>query len=122
MPNTRRAAFLDDTILEINGRRIRISSDVAYALIHSGGEPCEVVVLRDGQTVTLSGVRFPIDEQTGTAVMDFYVYRAPFTVAGVLHEAFFRCVTMMREIYWSIGGGGLHQRPVRPCGDHTGHQ
>ena len=92
------------TILEINGRRIRISSDVAYALIHSGGEPCEVVVLRDGQTVTLSGVRFPIDEQTGTAVMDFYVYRAPFTVAGVLHEAFFRCVTMMREIYWSIGG------------------
>ena len=47
----------------------------------------------------LSGVRFPIDEQTGTAVMDFYVYRAPFTVAGVLHEAFFRCVTMMREIY-----------------------
>ncbi len=95
---------IDDTILEINGRRIRISSDVAYALIHSGGEPCEVVVLRDGQTVTLSGVRFPIDEQTGTAVMDFYVYRAPFTVAGVLHEAFFRCVTMMREIYWSIGG------------------
>ena len=95
---------IDDTILEINGRRIRISTDVAYALIHSQGEPCDILVQRDGETVALSGVSFPVDEQTGSAVIDFYFYRAPFTPATVLHEAFFRCVTMMREIYWSLGG------------------
>ena len=93
-----------DTILKIDNRRIHISTDVVYALIHGAGEPCEVLVERDGSTVQLSNVTFPMDETDSYYVVDFYFYRAPFNPLTIVHEAFFRCVTMMREVYWSLGG------------------
>ena len=93
-----------DNIVKINNRRIHIGTDVVYALIHSEGKPCDVVVQREGRSVRLQNVVFPLDETGSYYVVDFFCYRAPFNPLTVFHEAFFRCITMRREIYWSLGG------------------
>ncbi|MBQ6059074.1 MAG: site-2 protease family protein [Clostridia bacterium] len=103
-----------DQILEINGRRIRITIDTVYALYHSGGAPCEVTVLRNGERQVLRKVSFPLDE-SGVPRLDFYFQRAPFHPGTILHEALFRCITLTREIYSSLGEiftGGLSIRDL----------
>ena len=91
-----------DTIVKVNGRRIHISSDLVYTLLDAGEEPVELTVRRGGQTVLLQGVRFPTD--SGQQLPDFYCTRAPFNPLTIVREAFFRCTTIMREVYGAFAG------------------
>jgi len=60
-------------------------------------------VERDGTPLTIEEVSFPVGSN-GAFELDFLFLRDSFTPLTVLHEGFFRCLTIMREVYWSLGG------------------
>ncbi len=66
-----------DTILSINGRRVRMDSDMAMEMQNDADGVLQMVVLRDEQKVTLDAVKFELkhDEETGRnyLVYDFVV-------------------------------------------------
>lgn len=93
-----------DTILEINGKKIRVYYDMAYYLTTMGNEPVDLVVERDGKEVELKGVCFPVDEMDGIKYgsMDFIVYRKDKTFANVCYEAFWQPVSTIRTTVQGI--------------------
>ncbi len=66
-----------DTILSINGRRVRMDSDMAMEMQNDDDGVLQMVVRRGEQKVTLDGVKFELkyDEETGRnfLVYDFVV-------------------------------------------------
>ncbi len=66
-----------DTILSINGRRVRMDSDMAMEMQNDEDGVLQMVVRRDEKKVTLDGVKFELkyDEETGRnfLVYDFVV-------------------------------------------------
>ncbi len=66
-----------DTILSINGRRVRMDSDMAMEMQNDADGVLQMVVDRDGEKVTLDSVKFQLkqDEETGRnyLVYDFVV-------------------------------------------------
>jgi len=48
-----------DSILKINGKKINIYDDIFYALMREGKDPVDVTVVREGERLVVSGVKFP---------------------------------------------------------------
>ncbi len=86
-----------DEIIKVGGRRINIYYDLSYEITSHGNEPVDIVVIRDGETVTLEDVRFPTsDEKSGVfGVMDFKVYVKQKTFSSVIHEAIFQSASIV---------------------------
>ncbi|MBQ3077840.1 MAG: site-2 protease family protein [Clostridia bacterium] len=101
--SSRSGLMVGDVITAVNGRSVHITTDVIYALLHAGDDPCTIEVERDGQKLTLSNVAFPVGSG-GYYELDFLFRRGSFHPLSILHEGFFRCLTIMREVYWSLGG------------------
>lgn len=49
----------NDVILEIDGSRVRVYNDLSYLVALRGKDPLDVLVLRDGEEILVSGVAFP---------------------------------------------------------------
>jgi len=60
---------LDDTIISIDGQRVRIFAELNYAVNRRGTSPVDVVVLRDGEEFTLYNVVFSIVTADNTEVV-----------------------------------------------------
>ncbi len=93
-----------DTILKVNNSNINVSTDVAFTLLRTGGEPVELTVLRDGKKVVLSGVQFPSETEQGQtySYVDFYFLREAKTVFSVARQSFFKCISVTRAIWGSL--------------------
>ena len=95
-----------DKIVSIEGEQIHISSDIVYSLMRSEGRPLDLVVVRDGETLTLSDIAFPTYEDQGVTFSypDFYCTRLSVNPLTVARESVFRCYAIVREVYTSIMG------------------
>ncbi|HWP79876.1 MAG TPA: site-2 protease family protein [Candidatus Acidoferrum sp.] len=95
-----------DKIVAIEGEKIRISSDIVYSLMRSGGRPLDLVVLREGETFTLSDIAFPtyVDQGVTFSYPDFYCTRLSVNPLTVARESIFRCYAIVREVYTSVVG------------------
>lgn len=82
----------EDEIVEINGKTIHCYNELSYKIVSDGLEPLEIVVIRNGERVALSGVSFATETEKGivTGAQDFYVYRKPYTFGNVLYESFWQ--------------------------------
>jgi len=94
----------DDTILEINGKKVHVFYDLSYKISRYGVNPVDITVLRNGKTVTLSDVVFPTIVEQGVefAQRDFGVYRAEKNIGTVLKTTFFQSVYTVRMVYDSL--------------------
>ena len=54
-----------DEILEIDGKRVKISDEVTYEIMRRGDEPIDVLVLRNGEELLIEDVSFPTEETQG---------------------------------------------------------
>ena len=81
----------DDIILSVNGRRCVVSGDISYELSRTENYQADFVVRRNGQKVTLNGVKFDkkTDPATGEEYMSlgFIVYGLKKTPLRVMKEA-----------------------------------
>ncbi len=57
--------MVGDTIVKIGDEKVKYSSDLVYAILDECVEPVDVVVEREGQSVTVENVVFPTFEEQG---------------------------------------------------------
>lgn len=93
-----------DEILSVGDMRVHTYSELRYAILHEGIEPVDVVVLRGGEKVTLTGVVFPTAMAEGILFgqMDFGIALAEKTVGKVLKHTWFHAVSTVRMIWDSL--------------------
>ena len=96
--------MIDDTILRVEGRRVRIPDQLSYEIMRHGDEPVDLVVLRDGREITLEDVVFPTAEEQGQTfgVMDFKVYREEKGFFKVIGYSFTKAFLIVRMCWESI--------------------
>ncbi len=93
-----------DTIVSIDGKRVRFADELSYEVMRRGHEPVDVVVLRDGQEVLLANFVFPtVTEQGQTFGMtDFVVYGTEPTVGSVLGYGIRKATLTVRMCWESL--------------------
>lgn len=118
LPSTTVAEFADaapshfsglevgDRIISVDGTRVHTGYDLSYEIMFNAYKPVDIVVERNGQTVTVPDVRFPSGVEDGIELgsMDFQVYAAPKSVGAVLKTTFWRSVSSIKMVFDSIGG------------------
>ncbi len=93
-----------DTIVKVNWVPVHTGNELAYEITHQGEESVELTVMRDGERIVLSDVRFPTVTESGVTFgqMDFQVYEAPKTFFNVIKHGFFRSFSTAKLIWDSL--------------------
>lgn len=93
-----------DTIVEIDGKRVRVYSDMSYQISRLGIEPISVLVERGGKDVLVEDVVFPMfsDKNVLFGEGDFRVMRKEKTFGNVLYEAFYQSVATLKMTVSSV--------------------
>lgn len=93
-----------DTILRVNGKKVHISDQLLYRIMHDGTEPVELLVRRGDQELTLT-VTFPTITESGQMFgdADFTVYaEADHGLATTAKHAFHKSVYVVSMIWESL--------------------
>ena len=93
-----------DVILSVDGRRVHIGAELDYEIMRRGIRPVEVRVLRDGEEVTLSDVKFPTFIEDGQLMggRDFYLTEDDTGFFGIFRQAFYRSTMTVRMVWESF--------------------
>ncbi len=93
-----------DEILQIDGTRVHIATDLVYTIMHDARDPVDVTVRRNGEIVVLQDVRFPQYVEAGHVYgdRDFYLYAVEKTPAEVLKQAFWQSANTVKMIWQSL--------------------
>ncbi len=95
-----------DKIIEVNGVKTHTGNEVAYEITYQGDKPLDLVIIRDGETIELSGVKFPQVEEKGVVlgVLDFQFYGISNKDFGlVISHTFWRTCSTAKMVWDSIG-------------------
>lgn len=95
---------IGDEIVSINGKKVKIEDELSYQISRYGNEPVDVVILRDGERITLEDVRFPTATSQGQifGMRDFYVYRVDKNFFNVFSLSVRKAALVMRMCWESI--------------------
>ena len=93
-----------DRIIMVDGVLVHTGNELVYEIMNSGYEPIDLVVIRDGERLTLKDVSFKTFESTGVTFgdMDFKVYGEAFSFTSVVKHAFFRSFSTIKVIIDSL--------------------
>ena len=93
-----------DTVIEVDGKRVRIADELSYEIMRRGNEPIDITVIRDGKEVVLPDVVFPTDESQGQVfgVMDFQVWASEKTFSSVLSYSMSKSWLIIRMVWESL--------------------
>ncbi len=93
-----------DEIISIDGKRVHIADELSYEIMRRANEPVDVVVLRNGERVTLENVVFPTEEQQEQmfGMMDFKVYRTEKSLGSVLSYSWSKATLIVRMVWESL--------------------
>ena len=93
-----------DEIIEIDGYNVHTASDLSYEIMRNGYKPVQVTVIRNGNEITLDGVKFPQMSAEGIAfgAMDFKIYEDPKSFGVVCKNAFYSCTSTVKMIWDSL--------------------
>ncbi len=93
-----------DTILELDGRNVRVYTDMAYQISRLGIKPISVTVERDGKETVVENVIFPMCSDKGVLFgeSDFRVYTKEKNVGTLVHEAFFKSIATLKMTVSSV--------------------
>lgn len=93
-----------DTIIKVDGKRVRIADELSYEIMRRGFEPIDITVIRDGTEITIPDVVFPTDTEVGQTfgVLDFYITAKQKTFGSTLGYAISKSVLIVRMCWESI--------------------
>lgn len=101
------AAFLQpgDRIVAVNGEGVNIRRDLSFALSKTQGEESTLTFVRDGKKYQESFIPMEVAYEDGSLgyLVGFRVAVVPMTLWGVLREAFFQTVWMVKLVFVSLG-------------------
>lgn len=116
-PTQQAGLMAGDEILRIDGERMHTADNILAYLQWYDGEPVEMQVKRNGETVTLSNITFPYTEvdkgevtgnakDNGTMLRvyrtDFYVQRTENSFFQSLHDAWYKSIDVAKLIWTSF--------------------
>ena len=95
-----------DEIIEVDGTRVYTGNEVLYEIMNQGYEPIDVVVIRNGEKITVEDVTFGTFTEEGVtfAEMDFSVEPEPRTFGTILKQTASRSVSTVKMVYDSLIG------------------
>lgn len=95
---------VNDTIVNINGRDVYTTIDMAYAFSGEKDGMVDMVVIRDGKRVTLKDVKFSTQEIDGVTyiISDFYVYGKENNFGNLIVEAGKETFSYSRVVWFSV--------------------
>ena len=97
---------VDDKIIMVNGSRVFIAEDIFYEMLYVEDGKADIVVIRDGEKITLEDVTFKTeyDEENdiNLIVLDFAVYGVKKTFGSVLKSSFLQAISTTRLIVKSV--------------------
>lgn len=98
--------MVGDEIYSIDGVRVLIADEVVYEISMRGYEPVDIVVIRNGEKVTLEDVCFPTTEEQGIVIgmYDFKVYRLEKNFLNTVKVAFCQCKMTVITVFDSLRG------------------
>ncbi len=102
--------YVDDKILEVDGRKIFTSYDLSYAFTNVDDGKIDITVLRNGEKELLRDVRFETEEQDGISYLtvDFKVYGIKKTfgsyVKQTVNTAISYCAVVWRSLIDMLSG------------------
>ena len=96
--------MVGDTIIKVDGVRVHTGNELVYEIMNNGYEPIDIVVLRNGETVTLNDVTFPTESESGATFgnYDFVLLAEEATVPTMLKHATFRSFSTVKVILDSL--------------------
>ncbi len=105
-PESGSVLMAGDRIYSINGKRIHIGDQLSYRIFNDGIRPVDIVVIRNGEKITVSDVHFPTAEQSGIkyGVMNFYVEPESKNLVTVTKQVFYGSINSMVQIFDSLKG------------------
>lgn len=95
---------IGDDIVKVDGARVHTSLDLIYEIMRLGDEPVDIVVERDGERITLSGVCFPTDTSEGIVFgdADFYVAAVEKNFGTVMYSTWYQSIASIKMIWESL--------------------
>ena len=96
--------MVGDTVLKVDGTKVHTGNEVVYEIMNKGDEPIDIVVLRDGEKITIEEVVFPNFEDSGVIFgeCDFKLYRDEQTFGNYIKHAYFRSLSTVKMVYDSL--------------------
>ena len=93
-----------DRVIMVDGVLVHTGNELVYEIMNSGYEPIDLVIIRDGERITLKDVTFKTFESSGVTFgdMDFKVYGEDFSFVNVVKHAFFRSFSTIKVIIDSL--------------------
>ena len=93
-----------DKIINIDGVSVHTGNEVVYEIMNSGYEPVDIVVIRNGEKLTLHNVKFPTQASNGATFgsYDFSVYGEKADFDSLIKHAFFRSGSTVKVIIDSL--------------------
>ena len=91
-----------DKILKIDGYALATATDSNFALSLATTEKVDVVVLREGEKMTIKDVMFP--REGNSLVRDFYFAPIPRTFVTVITQSFKETVSIVKLVWVSLYG------------------
>ena len=93
-----------DVITHVDGRRMYTTNDLSYAFSGVENGTIDMVVKRNGESVTLNGVQFDHEEENGIDYIkvDFYVLAQEKNLGTFIGETFKTTFSYVRTIWFSL--------------------
>ena len=93
-----------DVIVSVGGARVYTANDLVYQIMRRGIEPCDIVVIRNGEKIVVERYQFPVIQEEGSyfGEPDFYVSAEAKTPGNVLKHAFIRSFSSIRMIWRTV--------------------
>ena len=96
--------MVGDTVVKVDGTRVHTGNEVVYEIMNKGDKPIDIVVIRDGERVTLEEVSFPNFSDSGVIFgdCDFRMYADEETFGNYIKHSYFRSVSTVKMVFDSL--------------------
>jgi len=96
--------MVGDKIIKVDGVSVHTGNELVYEILNQGYEPIDIVVIRNGEKLTLEDVVFPSEESSGVTFgnYDFKVAREEVSFGSVMKHSIYRSFSSIKIIFDSI--------------------
>jgi regulator of sigma E protease len=93
-----------DKVIRVDGVSIHTGNELVYEIMNNGYEPIDLVVIRNGEEITLHDVQFPTEESSGAVFgnYDFVMYAEDANFGTIMKHSVFRSFSTVKVIFDSL--------------------
>ena len=96
--------MLEDTVIKVDGTRTHTGNEVVYEIMNKGDKPIDIVVIRNGEKITVEEVTFPRFSESGVTFgdCDFRMYADEETFVNYVKHSYFRSLSTIKMVIDSL--------------------